>query len=402
MGKPHILAIPFPAQDHVIPLVEFSLRLARHGFKVTALAENNHLENQIHLVSIPDGMDLSEDRNELGKLSEAILRVMPGKLEELIEDINRLKGDNITLAEKMKIQQAAFWPASSAVLALILRIPKLIDSGIINNDGHTCHELKNFIWACIGDLTSQKIIFELRNNSSMEVADWLICNPDYDLEPTAFRMTSEITPIGPLLASNRGHNPTRNFWQQDTTFLEWLDQQPRHSVIYVAFGSFMIFDQTQFRELALGLELSNRPFLWPMLRPDITEGTNDAYPVGFLDRVASRGQMVGWAPQQKVLSHPSIACFLSHCGRNSTIESVCNGVPFLSYICDVWKVGLKIDRDESGIITQGEINKKVEELLGGENFKLRALNLQEKVTNSVKEGGSSYKNLNRFVEWLKA
>lgn len=60
------------------------------------MAENNHLENQIHLVSIPDGMDLSEDRNELGKLSEAILRVMPGKLEELIEDINRLKGDNIT------------------------------------------------------------------------------------------------------------------------------------------------------------------------------------------------------------------------------------------------------------------------------------------------------------------
>ncbi|XP_041002788.1 UDP-glycosyltransferase 83A1-like [Juglans microcarpa x Juglans regia] len=452
--KPHILAIPYPAQGHVIPLMEFSLRLAKHGFKVTfvnteynhkrvvsALAEKKHLENQIHLVSIPDGMDLSEDRNELGKLSEAILRVMPGKLKELIEDINRLKGDNITcviadfsmgwaldVAEKMKIQRAAFWPASSAVLALILRIPKLIDSGIINNDGTPMENQmiqlaqdmpamssKNFIWACIGDLTSQKIIFELivRNNSSVKVADWLICNSDYDLEPAAFRMTPEIIPIGPLLASNRGQNPTGNFWQADKTCLEWLDQQPRHSVIYVAFGSFTIFDQTQFRELALGLELSNRPFLW-VVRPDITEGTSDAYPVGFLDRVASRGRMVGWAPQQKVLSHPSIACFLSHCGWNSTIESVCNGIPFLcwpyfadqfhneSYICDVWKVGLKFDRDESGIITQGEINKKVKELLGDENFKLRALNLQEKVTNSVKEGGFSYKNLNRFIEWLKA
>lgn len=73
MGNPHILAIPFPAQGHVIPLMEFSVRLVKHGFKVTfvntgynhkmvvsASAEKNHLENQIHLVSIPDGMNLSD------------------------------------------------------------------------------------------------------------------------------------------------------------------------------------------------------------------------------------------------------------------------------------------------------------------------------------------------------
>ncbi|GFQ07489.1 UDP-glycosyltransferase 83a1 [Phtheirospermum japonicum] len=38
--------------------------------------------------------------------------------------------------------------------------------------------------------------------------------------------------------------------------------------------------------------------------------------------------MVSWAPQQQVLSHPSVACFVSHCGWNSTIEGVANGVPF--------------------------------------------------------------------------
>jgi len=270
----------------------------------------------------------------------------------------------------------------------------------------------NFVWSCVGDLTSQKIIFEVivKNNNYLKAADWLLCNSSCDLEPAAFGMAPEIIPIGPLLASNRGQNSAGHFWQEDTACLEWLDQQPRRSVVYVAFGSFTVFDQTQFQELALGLELSNRPFLW-VVRPDITQGTSYAYPAG----VAGRGRLVGWAPQQKVLGHPSIACFLSHCGWNSTIEGVSSGVPFLcwpyfadqpsneSYICDVWKVGLKFNRDErSGIVTQGEIKKKVDKLLCDENFKARALDLQEKAANNVKEGGCSDKNLNNFVEWLKA
>jgi hypothetical protein len=274
----------------------------------------------------------------------------------------------------------------------------------------------NFVWSCTGDLTSQKIIFEVivKNNNYLKAADWLLCNSSFDLEPAAFGMAPEIIPIGPLLASNRGQNSAGHFWEEDTACLEWLDQQPRRSVVYVAFGSFTVFDQTQFQELALGLELSNRPFLW-VVRPDITQGTSYAYPAGFLERVAGRGRLVGWAPQQKVLGHPSIACFLSHCGWNSTIEGVSSGVPFLcwpyfadqpsneSYICDVWKVGLKFNRDErSGIVTQGEIKKKVDKLLCDENFKARALDLQEKAANNVKEGGCSDKNFNSFVEWLKA
>ncbi|KAJ0098805.1 hypothetical protein Patl1_21697 [Pistacia atlantica] len=109
------------------------------------------------------------------------------------------------------------------------------------------------------------------------MADCLICNSIHDFEPVAFTLVPNILPIGPLLVSNRQGNSTGYFWQEDSTCLKWLEQQQPNSVIYVAFGSFTIIEKIQFQELALGLELTNRPFLW-IVRPDITNGANEAFP----------------------------------------------------------------------------------------------------------------------------
>jgi UDP:flavonoid glycosyltransferase YjiC (YdhE family) len=153
--------------------------------------------------------------------------------------------------------------------------------------------------------------------------------------------------------------------------------------------------------------------LW-VVRPDITTETNDAYPEGFQERVATRGRMVGWAPQQKVLSHPSISCFLSHCGWNSTMEGVSNGVPFLcwpyfadqflneTYICDVWKVGLKFDKNKCGIITREEIKNKVETVISDEKIKARAAELKRLAMQNVGEAGYSSENFKNFIEWIKS
>lgn len=161
MGNPHILAIPYPAQGHVIPLMELSKCLVNHDFKVTfvnteynhkrimnAMGDTSDIGDQINQVSIPDGMEAWEERNDLGKLCEAILSVMPGKLEELIRKINQVEGDKIVcviadencgwaldVAEKMKIRRAAFWPAAVALLAVGFSIPKLIHDGIIQDNG---------------------------------------------------------------------------------------------------------------------------------------------------------------------------------------------------------------------------------------------------------------------------
>lgn len=173
MTGPHILVTPFPAQGHVIPLLELSHWLVKHGLRVTfvstdhahkriinALQEKNHVgdDQEISLVSISDGLEPWEDRNDLGKLCESLVKVMPGKLEELIKEINnKEEGGKITcviadvhvgvtleVAEKLKIKGAAFMPMAAAALALYYHVPKMINDGIINKDGKTAKKIISF------------------------------------------------------------------------------------------------------------------------------------------------------------------------------------------------------------------------------------------------------------------
>ncbi|XP_031262821.1 UDP-glycosyltransferase 83A1-like [Pistacia vera] len=453
MGNPHVLVIPFPAQGHVLPLMELSQCLVNHGIRITfvntqenhkrvmdALVMKDGMGDQFHLVSIPLVQESSENTGQLAeKLVEAILWLMPKKVEELIEQINASDSDKITcvladpvlnwameIAAKKGIRRAVFYCAAATQLVLRSRIQKLIDDGIVDDDGIPKKEMFQlsptmpvmstahigFLW--LGTSKMQRLFFEntVKNNPSIQLAEWVLCNSTHDLEPAAFNTDPKFKQIGPLLARNRFGDSAGSFWPEDLTCLKWLDQQPAQSVVYIAFGSTTIFDQTQFQELFMGLELSNRPFLW-VVRSDIAAKINDAYLKGLQDRFAPRGHIVSWAPQQKVLAHPSIACFISHCGWNSTMEGISNGVPFLcwpyfadqkhneNYICNVWNVGLGFSKDESGIITREEIKSKLEELLDNGKYKGNALDLKESLMNNIKEGGCSYNNFKHFVEWLK-
>ncbi|KAH7544358.1 hypothetical protein JRO89_XS15G0154300 [Xanthoceras sorbifolium] len=447
MGNPHVLVLPLPAQGHVIPAMELAQCLAKHGIKITvanpdfihnlvvkALETKADTGNSIRLVSFPvDGF-------------EDIFMSMPRKVKEFIEQVNTSSSDShdddkitcvvaddvlawaMEIAAELGIKRVSFCSFAATLLASVSSIPKLIEDGIIGHDGTPTKEqmvqlspsmpamnTSDLLWVRRGIWEYENVFFEyaLRKNKSMNLADWVLCNSAYCLEPAAFGLNPKILPIGPILASNRSENSTGSFWPEDMTCLKWLDQQATKSVIYVAFGSITLFDQTQFNEFAMALELSNRPFLW-VLRPDIADKLDNACIKGFQARVGARGRIISWAPQQKVLEHPSIACFLSHCGWNSTVESLSNGVPLLcwpfvgdqfhneNYICNFWKVGLGFKRDdERGIITREEIKSRVEELLGNEMYKTNAVNLKKQVVSSIKEGGSSYNNFKSFVEWLE-
>nr|GFB27344.1 UDP-glycosyltransferase 83A1-like [Tanacetum cinerariifolium] len=374
MKSNHVLVVPYPAQGHVIPLMDAAQRFTRKGLKVTfvntedshkrvvnACSQKDDLSDVMQMVAIPDGMEPWEDRNDLGLLTESM---------------STCERSNGSAVKKM--------PPMGP---------------------------KQFLWACIGDPVTNKKMFAigLEGTVAAGAADCIICNSARELEPETYTLFPKILPIGPLLATNEKTKQAGHFWNEDSSCVTWLDQQPFCSVIYVAFGSLVILNQHQFEELALGLDLINRPFLW-VVRPGLSGSIDHIYPNGFMDRIGTRGKIVSWAPQQEVLNHPSVACFMSHCGWNSTMEGVSNGVPFLcwpyfydqfldaTYICDFWKTGQGLNKDDTGIVTREEIKSKVEQLFRNDKIKQNALNLQERVMDSVKEGNSSSKNLSNFAD----
>ena len=168
MSTSHILAIPYPAQGHVMPMMELAQKIAKQGLKVTfvntdfvhnqvtnALSKNDDFGDGIHLVTIPDGLESWEDRKDLAKLTTAMHRVMPGKLKELIMNINGAEDDDkitcviadvtvgwaLEIADKLNIMPVAFWPAAAAQLAVLFSLPKLIENGIVQNDGESWCQL---------------------------------------------------------------------------------------------------------------------------------------------------------------------------------------------------------------------------------------------------------------------
>lgn len=195
---------------------------------------------------------------------------------------------------------------------------------------------------------------------------------------------TRIFPVGPLLAADAEGNKlgdgavapslppqqpcitkkqrsSISMWKADSTCVSWLDRQRAGSVVYVSFGSWVgPIGPEKVRELALGLEATGRPFLWALKKdPSWRAGLPDRY----AERVAAagRGKVVDWAPQQEVLTHGSVGCYLTHCGWNSTVEAIQHGVRLLccpvsgdqfincAYITGVWEIGIKLrgmSRDE--------------------------------------------------------
>ncbi|XP_061366530.1 UDP-glycosyltransferase 83A1-like [Gastrolobium bilobum] len=458
MIVPTVLVLPYPGQGHVNPMMKFSQNLVEHGCKVyfvntdfnhkrvvSSMVEQQESLDESHsllkLVSIPDGFRPEDDRTDFAKFFDAMLSTMPSMLQKKIEEIH-LNGEDriccivadlnmgwaLNVGNKLGIKGAIFWPATAAMFAMQCNIPTLIDNGIIDSDGvpitkktfrisptMPVMDTESLFWTGVPSSIILKKIFKsmMEFAQTTNLTEWWLCNTTYELEPEVLSFVPKLLPVGPLLRSydNKSVN-TRSigqFWEEDLSCMDWLDQQSHHSVLYVAFGSFSLLDQNQFKELAIGLDLTNRPFLW-VVRQDSNCTNKIAYPNEFL---GSKGKIVSWAPQQKVLSHPAIACFVSHCGWNSILEGLSNGLPFLcwpyfadqfynkKYICDELKVGLGFDKDENGLVSRWEIKTKVDQLLSDENIRSKSLIEKKKVTCNIAEGSRSSENFSKFVKWLK-
>lgn len=202
--------------------------------------------------------------------------------------------------------------------------------------------------------------------------------------------------------------------EEEEECMNWMDNKPKGSIVYVSFGSFSTLNEEQMEEVAFGLQESGCHFLW------VVRATEEGkIPKGFAfernTNYAGKGLVVKWCSQLKVLEHEAIGCFVTHCGWNSTLEALCLGVPMIAMpqwtdqttnaklIQDTWKVGLRVPTDDKGVFRRKDLRHAIVEIMEGEigiGIKRNAIQWKTSAAKAVDEGGSSHLNVGEFVNSL--
>ncbi|KAL1206586.1 UDP-glycosyltransferase 79B6 [Cardamine amara subsp. amara] len=136
---------------------------------------------------------------------------------------------------------------------------------------------------------------------------------------------------GPILPEPDKTMPLEDRWNL------WLNRFEQGSVVFCALGSQIILEKDQFQELCLGMELTGLPFLVAVQPPRGSSTVQEGLPEGFEERIKERGVVWGgWVQQPLILAHPSVGCFVSHCGFGSMWESLMSDcqIVFLPYFAD--------------------------------------------------------------------
>ncbi|KAK7256449.1 hypothetical protein RIF29_29899 [Crotalaria pallida] len=454
----HIAVIPSPGFSHLVPITEFSKRLVQQhpNFHLTFIIPslgpppNN---SKAYLETLPSNIDSiflpAINKEDLPKAEypgiliqltithslpsiQKVLKSLTSKapLSALVADVFAFQ--TLAFAKELNSLSFIYFPGSAMALSLFLYMPKL--------DQEVSGEYKDLtkpiqIPGCVPllgqdlpapaqDRSSDAYKSFLERSKGLSTADGVLINTFSEMESGTIRALEEdencninFYPVGPI--TQKGSTIKEN----GSECLRWLDNQPPNSVLYVSFGSGGTLSQDQVNELALGLELSGQKFLWVSRAP--SNSVSAAYldtenddplqflPSGFLDRTKEQGLVVpSWAPQVQVLSHSSVGGFLSHCGWNSILESMQEGVPLITWplfaeqrmnavmLTDGLKVALRPKVNEDGIVEKKEIAKVIKSLMEGvegKGIRIRMKDLKDSAANALKEDGSSTQTMSKLA-----
>ncbi|WVZ93064.1 hypothetical protein U9M48_039077 [Paspalum notatum var. saurae] len=206
-----------------------------------------------------------------------------------------------------------------------------------------------------------------------------------------------------------------HLFEHDTKpYMEWLDAQEERSVVYVSFGSLLSYTKRQAEEILHGLQSYGKPYLWVVRREGRAEEVDHLCLREGTTAGGGVGVVVEWCDQQRVLSHPAVGCFVTHCGWNSTLEAVVHGVPMVAapswsdqtmnaYLVDEeWEVGVRAERDAEGVLTREELVRCLELLMDGSDeraaqIRANAGNLRERAREAAAKDGPLERSLQNFV-----
>ncbi|KAL0330938.1 UNVERIFIED_CONTAM: UDP-glycosyltransferase 74G1 [Sesamum angustifolium] len=416
--KAHCLILPYPIQGHINPMLQFAKRLLQKGIEITlvvtqTLATNTVFSSStIPLEIISDGCaDLPAGTSydvylarfkEFGSrtLKEALVRLADSDRPVDCIVFDPFLPWSLDVAKEMGLAAAPFFTQSCAVDQIYyhafkgeLKVPLSGEEILIPGlPPLKPEDMPSFMYVH----GSYPRLFEMVVNqfSGLENADCLFLNTFYKLEEEVIDYMAKFLPvktIGPTVPSmyldKRLPDDKEyglNVYKPDTVAcIEWLNQQQPETVVYVSFGSLAQLGVEQMEELAWGLRLSNKHFLWVL----------------------------------DVLAHEAVCCFVTHCGWNSTLEALCLGVPMVAvpqwtdqatnskFVMDVWKMGVRARTDDNGVVSRETIASCIKDVMEGERgeeIKKNAIKWKELAREAVDEGGSSDKNIEEFVSSLSS
>ncbi|KAF7802666.1 7-deoxyloganetin glucosyltransferase-like [Senna tora] len=455
-GKPHhAVLVPFPSQGHVNPMTKLAKVLHSKGFHITFVnTEFNHKRllrsrgpNALHglpdfrYVTIPDGLPPSDaDATQhipslcystshtcLAPFLELMASLKRSASAGLVPPVTCIVSDggmtfSVKAANILGIPSVLFWTASSCGFVGYYQYGYLVDKGIVplKDEGDVKNgyletkvdwipKIHNFRLRDIPsfirttdpqDIMLNYFIGEIENAHKASI---VVINTFDDLEKSSLDymssvLSAPIYTVGPLPLLLRQTNNKNlssigsNLWKEDSSVLHWLHSQSPASVLYVNYGSVTTMSSHQLAEFAWGLATSNQPFLW-VIRPDLVEGGSVVLSSDFKKETEGRGMIASWCSQEDVLNHPAVGGFLTHCGWNSTVESVCAGKPVVCwpffaeqqtncrYACVEWGIGVEV----GPVVEREEVRRLVVEVMEGKLMREKALEWKRKAEEATKD-----------------
>ncbi|XP_058751496.1 hydroquinone glucosyltransferase-like [Vicia villosa] len=445
----HIAVIPSPGFTHLVPIVEFTKRLVTNhpNFHITCIipslgslsdSSKSYLEtipptiNSIFLPPINKQATLPSIHQALKSLTSK------APLVAIIADYFAFEA--LDFAKEFNSLSFLYFPCSAFALSLVLHFPKL--------DQEVSYEYKDLqepikLPGCVPingiDLptptqnrSSEAYKMFLQRAKGLFFVDGILFNSFFELESSVIKALEQkghgkisFFPVGPITQIG---SSSSNDVDDEFECLKWLKNQPQNSVLYVSFGSGGRLSQRQINELAFGLELSGQRFIWVVRAP--RDSVNAAYleatnedplrflPHGFLERTKEKGLILSsWAPQVEILKQNSVGGFLSHCGWNSILESIQEGVPIVAWplfaeqamnavmLSDGLNVAIRLKFEDDEIVEKEEIAKVIKCVMEGEEGKgmrERMKKLKDSAVNALKFDGFSIQTLSQLTRKLES
>nr|WFR85808.1 OGT15 [Ziziphus jujuba var. spinosa] len=483
MKKAELVFIPIPGRGHLLSMVEFAkLLVARDphlyvtilimklpfdtmvGAYTASLVSSS--SNRINCIDLPINEKVYTESNPPVFMTSFIEDQKPhvkNAVTQLIqsrdvddEDSPRLAGfvidmfctTMIDVANEFGIPTYVFFASGAGFLGLLFHLQHLSDNHNVNiteyeNDPEAELVIPSFVnpfpSKVLPVLVLDKDGGPVMMNHARRIRETkgIIVNTFTELESHAVYSLSNgdhefppVYPVGPILnlRSDESHVGSVN-QIQNSDIIRWLDNQPPSSVVFVCFGSMGSFSEDQVKEIAYGLEQSGQRFIWSLRPPPPKDkmGLPSDYldptvvlPEGFLGRTAEVGKVIGWAPQVEILSHSATGGFVSHCGWNSTLESLWFGVPIATWPifaeqqlnafqmvkefgCAVeikldYRREFNSDGDDQAVVSAQEIERGIRRVMDDDSdIRKRTKEISEQSRRTLVDGGTSFSCLGHLI-----